>query len=177
MARMRNRRSARTRTALVAAFNRLVLERRHRRIRVADIVAAARVGRSTFYDHYSSAEDVHLEALARPLATPADAAAGQGDPARLTHLLQHFWENRARARDSVAGDSGPRVERLLADLVAARLPGDWIVPAPIMAAQLAAAALAPVRAWLFAAAPCEAAVLAEAICAVGAASAAALRAG
>ncbi len=172
----RYRRAARTRAALIDAFNRLVLAGRPRRIRVADIVAAARLGRSTFYDHYSGTEDIHLEALARPFATLADAAAGQGDAARLAHLLRHFWDNRARARETLAGRRGERVERMLVDLVAARLePEGWRIPQPLAAAQLAAAALAPLSAWLYAAAPCDADALAEAICAAGRAGAAALR--
>lgn len=172
----RYRRSARTRAALVEAFNRLVLERRQRRIRVGDIVAAARLGRSTFYDHYSSADEIQLEALSRPLAVLADAAAGQGDGARLADLLRHFWDNRARARETLSGRPGERVERLFADLVAARLePEGWRIPAPLAAAQLAAAALAPVRAWLMAAASCDAETLAGAICAAGRAGRAALR--
>src|SRR4051812_2411808 len=64
---MQDRRIARTREALIGAFNHLVLNRRQRHIRVADIVAEANVGRSTFYEHYSSADDILLQALARPM--------------------------------------------------------------------------------------------------------------
>jgi AcrR family transcriptional regulator len=169
------RRSARTRDALVEAHNRLVLKGGKRPIKVGDIVGEAGVGRSTFYDHYASADEIHLQALARPLTMLADAAVGQGEPERLANLLRHFWDNRARARDTMAGRSGDRVDRLLADLVAGRLDGAACkVPVPLAAAQLAATAFAPLKAWLRAAAPCEAETLASAICDAGAAAARAL---
>lgn len=160
-----DRRVTRTRTALIDAFNHLVLERRHRKIRVADIVEKANVGRSTFYEHYRGAEDIHMEALARPFAILADAAAGAGEAERLGHLLGHFWENRQRARDSLAGRSGERAAKMLADLVEHRLDGIALaVPKRLAAVQLAASALAPVRAWLQAEASCAPGALAKAIC-------------
>lgn len=176
MAARQDRRSAKTREALVEAHNRLVLEHGQRRIKVGDIIEEAGVGRSTFYDHYASAEDIHLAALARPLAMLADAAVGRGDPARLANLLRHFWDNRSRARDSMTGRSGERVDRLLAELVAERLKDEaYSVPVSLAATQLAAAALAPVKAWLMAAASCDPEALARSICDLGAAAERALR--
>ena len=78
MAARHDRRATRTRKALVDAFGHLVQHRRRGPIRVAEIVAQARVGRSTFYDHYSSAEEISLDALSRPFGALADAAAGRG---------------------------------------------------------------------------------------------------
>ena len=167
MAARQDRRVRRTRAALIDAFNHLVLHRRARKIRVADIVAEARVGRSTFYDHYSSAEAIHLEAMARPFASLADAAAGEGDETRLAALLVHFWENRKRARESFSGRMGEKAARLLADLVEARLDArglETAIPRRLAAVQLAEAARAPVRAWVAAEAPCTAKALARSLC-------------
>ena len=165
-----DRRVTRTRTALIEAFNHLVLSRRRKRIRVADIVEHANVGRSTFYEHYRSADHIHLEALARPLALLADAAAGDGDEARLEGLLAHFWDNRGRARDSLTGRQGERVARMLADMVGQRLAAAGIetaIPRRLAAIQLAEAAFAPVRGWLMAEAPSTAEALARSICRCG----------
>jgi AcrR family transcriptional regulator len=165
-----DRRVARTRTALIEAFNHLVLSRRKKQIRVADIVARANVGRSTFYEHYRSADQLHLEALARPLAMLADAAVGQGDEARLANLLDHFWENRGRARDSLTGRQGERVSRMLADMVEQRLAEsarETAIPRRLAAIQLTEAAFAPVRGWLTAEASSTAPVLAHSICRCG----------
>ena len=170
-----NRRGARTRAALRDAFNRLVLRDRRRDIRVAEIVAEAGVGRSTFYDHYDSADELFLEALAAPLGILADAASGHGDPARLASLLGHFWENRQRARSTFEGRTRDRVTRLLASLIAQRLgERPLLLPLSMASLQLAEAALAPVRAWVTGKASCSAERLAESLCRTGANLAASL---
>ena len=169
------RRSERTRNAIVRAFNALVLGRR-RQIRVRDIVAEAGVGRSTFYEHFSSAEQLHMAALARPFGLLADAAVGHGDPGATAHLLAHFWENRQRARETLGGRTGEQALRLLSNLVEERLEGPLALPPLLAAQQLAAAALVPVRAWLLGEAPATPEALGQTLCRTGAALAAALRA-
>ena len=178
MAEARDRRVRRTRSAVLGAFNQLFLGRR-REIKAADLIAEAKVGRSTFYDHYSSADEVLLEALRQPFATLADAAIGDGDPKAARWLVEHFWENRQRARDLFDNARmRERVARLLAEMVAERLQGaDLAIPAELAAAQLADAALAPLRAWLRAEAPAKPAALAESLCRTGAALREALSAG
>lgn len=165
-----DRRVRRTRAALIAAFDQLLLNGGRRKIRVADIVAQANVGRSTFYEHYKGADDIHMAALARPFAILADAAAGEGDEARLAGLLAHFWENRQRARESFMGRMHDKVGRLLAAMVEERLRPDeaqLAVPLRLAAMPLAEAALAPIRGWVTAEAPCGADALAGAICRCG----------
>ena len=163
-----DRRTRRTRTALVDAFNHLVLNRRQPRIRVADIIARADVGRSTFYEHYANADALLLEALSRPFAILADAAAGRGEPDRLAFLLTHFWENRRRARETLAGRTGDKAMRLLADMVETRLDGqEMAVPVRLASLQLAEAALAPIKAWVAGEAPCSAETLAASLCRTG----------
>ena len=150
MAAGRDRRVRRTRSALLEAINHLLLNRRRDRIRVSDIVERANVGRSTFYEHYGSADDLHMEALSRPFAILADAAAGEGDAERLKNLLDHFWENRQRARATFSGRTGEKAVRLLTEMVEARL---WdrqialVLPRRLAALQLALAALGPIRGW------------------------------
>ena len=172
-----DRRVTRTRTALIEAFNHLVLSRRRRKIRVADIVAEANVGRSTFYEHYKSADDIHMAALSRPFGILADAAAGIGDEAKLASLLTDFWDYRQRARESFFDRTGEKASRMLADLVEERLQADeqkLARPLRLAAMQLAEAALAPIRGWITAEAPCTAEALAKAICGCGRAMRAAL---
>ncbi len=160
-----DRRSRRTREALAEAFNHLVLHRRQRRIAVRDMVDQANVGRSTFHDHYSSADDLALEALSRPFAILADDAAGLGDAGRLARLLDHFWENRQRARDMLGRRSGERAARLLAAQVEERLAGaELSLPPRLAALQLAEAALGPLRGWLAGEASCHSTALAQGLC-------------
>lgn len=158
---MADRRVQRTRHALIEAYNRLVLSRRQQNVRVPEIVHESGVARSTFYDHYSGEPALRLDALRRPFTLLADAAAGNGDETKLTRLLEHFWEFRARARSSF--DEG--ATRLLATMVEERLNGTALtVPTRIAARQLAASALTPITAWVRAEAWCPASNLAAAIC-------------
>ena len=161
-----DKRFTRTREAVIAAFNSLVLGRRGP-IRAADIIAHAKAGRSTFYDNFASAEEVHLEALARPYAVLADVAAGGGCERQLTGLLEHLWENRRRARETFDDlRLHERALRMLAGLTADRLTeraSEFTLPLPLVAALAAQAAHAPIRGWIEGLACCKADALAHAI--------------
>lgn len=162
-------RTARTRRAIIDAFGRLVLRSRKPPIRAADVVAEAGVGRSTFYEHFTGAEQVQLAALAGPLAILADAATGRGEAEQTDWLLRHFWENRQRARDMLQGRAGEQAQRLLAELVEQRLDGPLATSPGLAARQLSAAAFAPVRAWLLGEVSTDPAALAQVIRSGGAA--------
>jgi AcrR family transcriptional regulator len=176
MAASMDRRAMRTRAALIEAFNQLAVSHR-KNIRVADIVALANVGRSTFYEHYRSAEDIHLQAMQRPFALLADAAAGMGDEARMTGQLNHFWENRQLGRSSLMGRMHEKATRLLASMIEERLRDEedkLAIPLRLAALQLAEAALAPIRGWVTAEAYCTPEALAVSLCRSGRAMRAAL---
>ncbi|MFP3944056.1 MAG: TetR/AcrR family transcriptional regulator [Alphaproteobacteria bacterium] len=163
----KDRRVERTRAALIKAFNELFLTRRSGSIRVSDIVEHANVGRSTFYEHYAGAADLRMQAMARPLAVLADALTGQCGPDRLSGLLEHFRENRQRARAVFTGREGEQVTRLLAGMLEERLSGEGTEPAIPMrlaALQLAAASMAPIRGWVCAEGSCPPARLAQTLC-------------
>ena len=135
---------------MIEAYNQLVFDKTPLPIRVGQIVEKAGVGRSTFYDHFASAEAVHMAALARPLAHLAAPAAGTGEAEHLQWLLEHFWANRPRARETIAGPSRDRVTRLLADLISERVTFDGSagIPRKLATIQLAEAMLAPIRVWI-----------------------------
>ena len=158
-----DRRTLRTRAAIVEAYNELVVQQRQEDITVAIVTARANVGRSTFYQHYAGLDALFAEAVARPLAVLAETAVGSSGPNSLEGLLRHFWENRRRAREMLAGRSGARISRLLASLVEERLVGDFIIPHRLVSVLLAETAFAPVRAWLGGEAACTPHVLAQAV--------------
>lgn len=147
---MREAPQSRARKRLIEAFNQLVFDRTPSPIRVNQIVEKAGVGRSTFYDHFRSAEAIHMEALSRPLSHLAAPAAGTGEVEHLEWFLEHFWANRSRAREVLAGSSRDRVVRLLAELISERVENgdDTAVPRRLATTQIAEAMLAPVRQWL-----------------------------
>ena len=147
---MRGAPESRARARLIAAFNRLVFDRTPGPIRVSQIVEKAGVGRSTFYDHFGSAEAIHMAALSRPLSHLAAPAAGTGTVEQLEWFLSHFWTNRSRAREVLAGATRDRVIRLLADMIDQRSDRhcQTAIPRRLAVTQVAEAMLGPIRAWL-----------------------------
>ena len=160
-------RKDRTRSALLQAFNELVLEDRKTEIRVGDVVDRAKIGRSTFYEHYRGADDLFLHAAARPLAVLADAVVGIRDAAELEGLVEHFRANRELAQDSFNGPMRDAIVRVLAQLIEDRLRDRKALaglPGQLVIHQLAEAPIALVRSWLSSSAPCSAESLAQLIC-------------
>ena len=163
----KNKRKQRTRMALIQAFNALVFENSGREIRVADIIAKAKVGRSTFYEHFANANDLHMQALSHPMSILADAIVGTKGSMDLVWLLEHFQENQQRARESFTGPHRQTVSRVLITLLNERLTHDTdnvTLPKELLTLNLAEASLGMIRAWIFGDVWCSASELAEAIC-------------
>jgi AcrR family transcriptional regulator len=141
-----DRRTARTRRVLLDAFVALVGERRFEAIRVGDIVARADVGRSTFYDHFKSKDDLLRQSMDWLLRILAEAAVPGGDEGRLAFAVGHFWQNRRLARAVLAPPLGASVRRQLEAAIEERLEGDEKIRRA-RAVQIAAAQLALLEAW------------------------------
>src|SRR3954463_5908055 len=90
-----DRRVARSRTMLQEALISLISKKGYDAITVDDICTAANVGRSTFYAHYTSKDDLKrsgLDQLRRQLVDrqkEASAASGAGHLAFSLTLLEH----------------------------------------------------------------------------------------
>lgn len=147
----RHKAASNTRQQLLNSFNALVLNGKEGKITVADVVREAGLGRSTFYDHYASASDIHEQALAAPMTLLAESLLGVRQASELSHLLAHFQEYRARARHTLFGEEGENVEKLLVAILESRLANGNGPLAPdrkIAAIELAAVCMALLRAWL-----------------------------
>jgi len=157
-----DRRKMRTRQAILGGLTQLMFTRRYGAIRTADVIEAAGVGRSTFYEHFRSRDEV-LVALVDPLFAPlADAAAGQGNVFAVEAVLSHLWEQRAVARHLFEPPLGPRLSRKLAEMIGERLDAQALAVPPALAATGASAGtLAVLRAWLMGETPCLASDLAR----------------
>jgi AcrR family transcriptional regulator len=144
---MEDRRTARTRRAILGAFVELVLERRYDAIRVGDIIEKADVGRSTFYEHFKSKDDLLRQSMEGLLGIIADAALPGADEAKLSFAVAHFWQNRRLDRAVLAPPLGTSVRRLLESLIEERLGGDPEL-ARARAVQIAGAQFALLEAWV-----------------------------
>ncbi|RZJ97580.1 MAG: TetR/AcrR family transcriptional regulator [Brevundimonas sp.] len=157
-----DRRTQRTRKAISDAFVGLLFSRRYSAIRTADVIEAAGVGRSTFYEHFRNKDDV-LVAVIEPLFTPlADAAAGRGQLGSVLFMLDHVWEQRANARLLFEPPLGAKLQRKLAAMIEARLTdAEGGAPPALVAMGAAAGALAMLRMWLAGEVPCSSGTLAR----------------
>jgi AcrR family transcriptional regulator len=152
-------RARRTRDAILGAFTALALNRRYDAIRTADLIAAAGVGRSTFYEHFRGKDEVLVAAVEPILHTLASAALGRASKAQVRAMLDHVWEQRAVARMLFEGRTGDRLQRRLAALIMARLEARGEVV--ITTRGVAAAQLTMLHLWLSGAVSCPVRALAE----------------
>lgn len=93
-----DRRTQRTRTALMAAFVELILSRGYERVRIGAIAARANVGRSTFYLHYSSKAALLKESFKQPCRGLAACVGADATPRIVIPLLEHFRDQRGTNR-------------------------------------------------------------------------------
>lgn len=137
----------RTRAAIFDALIRLIFERRYDTIRTADVIEAAGVGRSTFYEHFRNKDEVLLAVIEPVLIPLAAAASGRGSRAALKAMLEHVWLQRALARILFEPPLLFKLQRKLAIMIEARLPTER-VSAVLFSAGSAAGQLAMLRMWL-----------------------------
>jgi AcrR family transcriptional regulator len=125
-----DRRIARTRATLQHALNSLILKKGYEAITITDICDAANVGRSTFYAHYTSKDDLkrkgfeHLrkelvDRQKEALATSEDI--GDRSFAFSLPMFEHARDHRDHYRALVGGRGGTvslgTIRQILFDLV------------------------------------------------------------
>ncbi len=145
-----DRRARRTSEAILDGFAALVTERRYDAVRIADIVAAAGIGKATFYEHFNSKDALLLSAMEPILLGLSTAASGRAARSYIKGIMAHLWDRRALGRTVLHSAAAPIVQRRLAEMirphVERRVSDD---PAPaIRATGIAAAQLAMLRSWL-----------------------------
>ncbi|HUG83158.1 MAG TPA: TetR/AcrR family transcriptional regulator [Euzebya sp.] len=158
----RDRRVQRTERALSDALFSLIQTKRYDRVTVQDIVEHADVGRSTFYSHFATKDDLLLGRLTQLTADidrhMADAAADDGPVLPSLGLFQHVVEREPMFR-ALIGSSGielvtREVRRMLRDralaTIRAREQRGITHPTPphLRAAFLAGSLTAFVQWWL-----------------------------
>jgi len=150
-----DRRTQRTRQALMMAFVGEVLTRGYEDVSVEDIVRRANIGRSTFYMHYKSKEELLRESISRPSTILSLLVGGDVTVEMLVPQLLHFHEQRQRNgtffRDPVrriwAKRLGEMIEPRLAK-IARQTHAQPALPLAFIAVQIAEAQIALVTNWL-----------------------------
>lgn len=110
-----DRRQQKTRDAIFSAFSRLLERKRYSRITVQDIIDEANIGRSTFYAHFETKDDL-LNAMCTAIfghifsdnlmrEEMHDFSENGNLRARLTHLLYHLKEKQRDIASILSGDS------------------------------------------------------------------------
>jgi AcrR family transcriptional regulator len=145
-----DRRARKTRAALMSAFVELVLSRGYEAVTIGEISDKANVGRSTFYSHYTSKEDLLEESLQRPSSGLAACVGDDVTPQGLLPLLDHFSEQHAINRIFFESPIRTLWVRALARLIEPRLPRGLgsVAPKSLIALLVAEMHIALITHWL-----------------------------
>ena len=112
-----DRRQKKTRAAVFTAFNELLTEKSYHQITVQDIIDRANVGRTTFYDHFETKDELLKEMcseLFRHVFSDVLSAenthdfslSGGESGAVITHMLYHLRDNKRNIRGILSCESG-----------------------------------------------------------------------
>lgn len=134
------------------AFRELLLDQGYGAVTIGAVAASANVGRSTFYEHYRTKDDLLRASLRGPFTTLAALVDTPSMTGAVQDLLQHFREHRQVARVLLGWPTRPLLAATLADLVAVRLHGLTstrpLIPVELIARQIAEAQLALLDGWI-----------------------------
>lgn len=147
-----DRRQTRTRAALQSAFRELLLEQGYAALTVGAVADSANIGRSTFYEHYRTKDDLLRASLSSPFNTLADLVGKPPSADAILRLLRHFRENRQIARVLLKWPTRPVLASSLTELITIRLhalsQSNPLIPIEVIARQIADMQLALVEIWL-----------------------------
>jgi len=121
-----DRRQQKTRAAVYKAFTELLREKPYTLITIQDIIDRANIGRSTFYAHFETKDDllnvlcadIFEHVFSEHLHEEYDhdfSLAGKGLIPELTHILYHLNDNRGYIRGILACESGEVFMRYFKD--------------------------------------------------------------
>lgn len=111
-----DRRQKKTRAAIFGAFTELLKEKSYGKITVQDIIDAADVGRTTFYTHFETKDDLlrslcgeifeHVFSHDLGKEKTHDFSEERDTRARVTHILYHLQEHMDYLPGILSGESG-----------------------------------------------------------------------
>ena len=130
-----DRRQQKTRKAVFRAFTDLLTRKSYSHISVQDIIDEADIGRSTFYSHFETKDEL-LRALCQEIfdhvfsadltreATHDFSAAGESIQDEITHILYHLQDNRNTIRNILSGESREIVMRYFKEYLSPVFAGE-----------------------------------------------------
>lgn len=112
-----DRRQQKTRKAIFDALSSLLETKRFEQITVQEIIDTANIGRSTFYAHFETKDDLlkamctdifhHIITFSLPQELESDYSHGSLIlELKLGHILYHLKENKANLKRILSGESG-----------------------------------------------------------------------
>lgn len=133
-----DRRQQKTRAAIFTAFTTLLTQKSYSKITVQDIIDTADVGRTTFYAHFETKEDL-LKALCEALfqhimdsakdCTHTHGLYTNDQPESIfCHLLQHLQENDHHILELLTCDQSGIFLRYFQDSLSALIESHYIEP-------------------------------------------------
>lgn len=161
-----DRRVQRTHKLLQTALIELIAERHYEAITIQDIVDRANVGRTTFYLHYSSKDELFMSCheavvsefhFGSPYALSREELLSPEAPPGLTSAFRHLEEVRTRLHPIFQGKDSLLILRRIRDwsaqeietsLRAAFAEANSTVPFDVLANYLAGAQIALLQWWL-----------------------------
>lgn len=165
-----DRRTERSRAALMSAFVEILLSEGYDGVTVERVAERANVGRSTFYMHYTGKEDILRQSMTRPSSGLAAIVGHDVAPGILVPLLEHFQQQRRMNRVFFNWPIRPIWVKCLAELIEPRLArvarqarARPILPLPLTALQIAEAQVGLVAQWLLGNVAAKPAAVAEAL--------------
>ena len=163
-----DRRVQKTLLALRETFFEMVLTYSYDEIKVSDIIEKANVGRSTFYKHYKSKDDILANSMSVLLEDLARSVEHEANQNALIGLMEHFWENRRFAPRIFAGTARRVVVEALTERIERRLKLRFKaqtihppIPTNLVAHQIAEAQLVICIDWLLGKGSCSVEAMAK----------------
>lgn len=148
-----DRRVRKTREALYSAFVALIVERGYDSTSVQDIIDAADVGRTTFYAHFKSKDELLKFGFGRlcdELSTVLAGESSSGAWSFVEPLLVHARSHTGLYRALLSGSGGRLAEQefqsIVEEMVAGELGRDRT--SRLLVAMLSGALIAGIRGWV-----------------------------
>jgi len=148
-----DRRTRKTREALYSAFISLIVERGYDAISVQDIIDAADVGRTTFYAHFKSKDELLMfgfQRLRAELHSLLEAADSTGTWTFVEPLLQHAKAHRGLYLALLNGGGGRLADREFQSIVEEMVGNELAGPSGdhVSVSLLSGALIGAVRSWI-----------------------------